>query len=105
MSPEQIIDVIDCGNPQEAWQTMVRHWRRRAVQSREIAKKLRADAEKLRADAEDALLGASENDDAARDFDGLADALEKASVTFPMGDTVHPGPPTPSEPHGHTVIA
>jgi hypothetical protein len=100
VSPEQITDVLDCGNPQESWQTMIRLWRQRAVQSREIAKKLRADAQ-------DALDRANEYDDAAHDFDGLADALEDASVTFPPGDKNEkpPGQPTPSQPHGHSVIA
>jgi hypothetical protein len=98
MSPEQMSDVLDCGNPQEAWQAMVRHWRQRAVQAREIVLKLRADAK-------DATESALEHEDAARDFDGLADALERASVTFPIAQPERPGPPVPSKPHGHSVIA
>jgi hypothetical protein len=98
VTPDQIADVLDCGNAQETWQTMVRHWRQRATYAREIANKLRADAK-------DALESASEHDDMARDFDGLADALENAIVTFPKGEAKHPGTPPPSGPHSHSVIA
>lgn len=76
MSPEQIEDVLDCGNAQENWQTIVQRWKRRAAQSADIARKLRADAQ-------DALDRATEHDDDARDFEQLAHALENASVTFP----------------------
>jgi hypothetical protein len=85
MSPEQIFDVLDCGNAQENWQAVVRAWKGRAAQCRSLA-------HQLRRDAEGATARADETAEDADNFEALAAALEKAAVTFPAPAQVDRSP-------------
>jgi hypothetical protein len=79
MSPEQLQDILDCGNAQEAWQEMVAHFKQRARQEREIA----ADLER---EAKDAFNRCTEHREIAAGFDVLAVALINADVDFPKSE-------------------
>lgn len=76
-------DVMDCGDPEATWKEMVRHLRWRASNSRSLA----FDCEQTAKDsAESATIFAAQADD----FDALANALERASVTFPASADTRP---------------
>jgi hypothetical protein len=71
-------DVMDCGGPEATWKEMVRHLRWRAANSRGLSRDRQKDAEDA---ADDAQFFAEQ----AAEFEQLANALERASVTFASG--------------------
>lgn len=73
--PNQIVDVLDCGRPQETWETLREHLKHRAAAENEIAFSLEQDAQ-------DALKQAKQHHDAAHEFYTLYEALRDAPVTF-----------------------
>jgi hypothetical protein len=75
MSPEQISDVLECGNPQQVWTVAIAYLEGRAQQSDDIG-------ESLRRDAKDALKQADEHFAAAQEFHNLALAMRRAPITF-----------------------
>lgn len=77
MSPEQVIDAIDGGTPEEAAQALLGQLQTRAAWEREIA-------EGQRKKSADALECAAQHDERAKGFDVLVAALETV-IIVPTG--------------------
>jgi hypothetical protein len=78
VSPEQIIDAIDCGRPWDASQAMLEQLKARAFWERDIA-------DKLRRDAADNLKCAEQHEVAAVHFDALVASLQAVDIPPPIG--------------------
>jgi hypothetical protein len=79
MSPEQISDALECGNPEQVWTVTIAYLEARARQSEDIAETLRKEA----ADASDQADG---HFAAAQEFHNLVLAMKRAPLTFAARD-------------------
>lgn len=70
MSPEQLVDVMDCGRPDDARTMMIKQMEDRARAEEEIALSLEQDAK-------DAMQRADEHHKAAQEFQLIACALRE----------------------------